>query len=91
MDAILIGLATSFNFLIIKWKIEKARYEDAGFDVLILFLLSVMFKGSMGGMIVAMIASFVVSFYFLFKPPKFLGSVETKGVWEEWKKRLPQR
>lgn len=91
MDAILIALATSFNFLIIKWKLEKARYEDAGFDVVIMFTLSSLFHGSMGGMVVAMISSFIVSIYFLFSPPKFLRSIDHKGFIEEFKSKLPNQ
>lgn len=91
MEAVLIALATSFNFLIIKWKVEKARYEDAAFDGVILFILASMFGGSMGGMVVATLASFFVSIYFLFSPPRFLRSVDSKDFIEEWKKRLPKR
>ena len=90
MEYILIAIVTSFNFLIIKWKLEHKRYEDAALDTAILVILSSLFGGSMGGMIIAVIASFIVSIYFLASPPRFLKSVETEGFITEFKKRMPK-
>ena len=90
MEYILIAIVTSFNFLIIKWKLERGRYEDAILDTTILVILSSFFGGSMGGMIIAVIASFIVSIYFLASPPRFLKSLETKEFITEFKKRMPK-
>ena len=90
MEFILIAIVTSFNFLIIKWKVEKKRYEDAALDAAILVILSSFFGGTMGGMIIAVIASFIVSIYFLASPPKFLSSKNTEGFITEFKKRMPR-
>lgn len=90
MEYILIAIVTSFNFLVIKWKLEKKRYEDAALDTAILVILASFFGGSMGGMIIAVIASFIVSIYLLASPPEFLESVETKDFISEFKKRMPR-
>ncbi len=92
IEALLIGLATAFNALVIKWKVEKLRYEDAAFDVLILFILASLFSGSMGGMIIATISSFIVSLYLLVSPPTFFAKldIDKDNLIEEWKKRLPR-
>ena len=86
----LIGLATAFNALIIKWKVEKSRYEDAALDVAILIVFVSIFSGSMGGAVIATISSFIVSIYLLMSPPKFLNSDEAKNFITEFKKRLPK-
>ncbi len=67
------------NILIIKWKAEKKRYEDAIFDAAILVLLSWVFSGSYGGLVVATISSAIISLYLIASPPKFfIGSL--KGI-----------
>lgn len=71
MDSLIIGFAAAFNFLIIKWKFEKERYDDACLDIFLLGALSYMFGGTMGGMIIATIGSAVVSVSLLIKPPNF--------------------
>ena len=93
MEALLIGIATAFNFLIIKWKIEKKRYEDAGLDFIILVILSMLFSGSLGGMVIATIASAIVSIMFMVSPPKFLTKVDSGKSSEflkEFKNRMPK-
>jgi len=57
VEALVIGIATAFNFIIIKWKLEHKRFADAGLDIFIILVLSVIFSGTLGGMIVAMVAS----------------------------------
>jgi len=90
MEALLIGIATAFNVLIIKWKVEHGRYEDAALDTLVLLVLASIFAGTMGGLIIATISSFIVSIYLLFSPPTLLKSVDRGNLLEEWKKRLPR-
>lgn len=79
MGYIIIGLVSAFNMLIIKIKLEKKRYEDAIFDACLMALLAVLFAGSFGGMVVAMVSSFCVSLYLLVSPPDFFNS-STEGV-----------
>ena len=65
-----IGIAVAFNFLIIKWKFEHSRYSDAVFDIATLAIISFLFAGSFGGLVVATVASAVISLYLLAFPPK---------------------
>jgi len=90
MEALIIGIATAFNFLIIKTKVEKKRYEDAAFDAFTLFALTVMFGGTLGGMIIATIGSFITSLWLLKYPPKFLRSFDTSSFINEFKERIPK-
>ena len=78
MDSILIALATVFNILIVKWKLEQARYQDAAFDLAILFGLASVFANSFSGMVVATITSAIISLYFLKYPPDFLPDLSSK-------------
>jgi len=70
MEIIIIGLVTAANFLILKIKAEQNRWADLAFDVTVLFILSYLFTGTLGGLTVAMISSFVVSAFLYFYPPK---------------------
>lgn len=86
MEVLIIGLAAAFNFLVIKWKIEKRRFEDAILDAILLLALSFMFGGTLGGMVIATIGSAVVSVSLFLKPPKLPFSV-TSDFFEEFKRR----
>ena len=71
MEAVVIGIAAAFNLLIIKWKLEKNRTADAVMDISFLVVLSLMFGGTMGGMIIATIASAMTSLMLYISPPTF--------------------
>ena len=90
MEFLIIALATAFNLIVIKWKLEKKRYEDAILDGMTLLALASVFGGTMGGMIIATITSFVISLYLLISPPKFTTSVKTKDFIAEFKTKLPK-
>lgn len=66
----IIGTAVAFNCMIIKYKFEKQRWADGTLDTLLLVALSVLFMGSFGGLVVATIASAIISIYLYFVPPK---------------------
>lgn len=88
MEYLLIALATAFNILIIKTKLEHKRYEDAALDAGMLVLLSLVFGGSYGGLVVATISSAIISLFLLWNPPQFLTkSVDSDKFWEEFKKK----
>lgn len=70
MELLIIGIASAFNFLIVKWKLENSRYADVTYDVLVLLMLGYLFGGTLGGMTIAMISSAIVSAYLLVRPPK---------------------
>jgi len=52
-------------------------------DLFVIFILSAIFSGTLGGMVVAMTASAIVSLYFLVSPPKFF-----TGILKEFRKEL---
>ena len=70
MEYLIIGLAVAFNFLVIKFKLEKGRYADGGLDFLLLVVLSFLFMGSYAGLVVSTVASAAISIVLYFFPPK---------------------
>ncbi len=72
MEVVIVGLVTAFNVLVIKWKLEHQKYEDAILDTVLLLGLSYVFAGTYAGMVVATITSLVISIYFLISPPLFI-------------------
>jgi len=70
MFVILASLATVFNFIIVKIKLENKRFADAIVDISVALILGSMFMGSMLGMSIAMMASAMMSIYLWFYPPK---------------------
>jgi hypothetical protein len=67
---IIVGLAVAFNFWIIKVKFERKRYLDALLDLFVLTFISFLFAGSFGGLIVATVASAIISVLLYIFPPK---------------------
>lgn len=88
MEALIIGIATAFNVLIIKVKIMRGRYEDTAIDVGSFLLLAALFHGTMGGMIIATIASAIISITLLFSPPTFKYKFDSTAFMAELKDRL---
>ena len=76
MELMLIGCAIAFNLLVIKFKLERARYEDAFFDAAVLVGLSLLMQGSYSGLVAATIGSAVVSIFLYFSPPTFLNGIK---------------
>lgn len=74
MEVLMIGIVTAINLIILKWKFEQERWGDLVLDVTSLYLLSVMFGHTMSGMVIAMIASAIISTYLYFNPPKWTAS-----------------
>lgn len=68
---LVMGLAAAFNIIIIKWKIENSRYADAALDGGILIAFTLVFGGTLGGMVIATVGAAIVSLYLLAFPPKF--------------------
>lgn len=84
MEYVLIGIVSAFNLLIIKFKVDRKRYEDAFFDAGLMVVLAYLFAGSYGGMVVAMVASLVISIFLFISPPKFTNKANT-FLREQWK------
>lgn len=72
MEYLIMGVATFFNFIILLWKFQNGRFADLSFDIATLVVISWLFSGTLGGMIVAMIASAMISLYLIAFPPKFM-------------------
>lgn len=87
MEGLIIGIAAAFNLLIIVKKFEKKRFADAILDGILLLLLSKMFGGTLGGMVIATIGSAIISLYLLKNPPKL---PIPSNFFEEFKKRMPK-
>jgi len=69
MEFLVIGVAVAFNFLVIKAKFEHKRLADATLDLILLTVISLLFAGSFGGLVVATIASAIISIFLYFFPP----------------------
>jgi hypothetical protein len=76
MELLIMGIITAFDFLILKWKFEHRRYADFTMDLGLLLVIIQLFHGSMGGMVVGMIAQVIISFYLLIFPPKFTSTAK---------------
>ena len=63
---IVVGLAIGFNFIILKWKYDRERYNDLVMDIGVLLILSYLFGGTILGMAAAMVGGMLVSLYLLF-------------------------
>jgi len=61
----LIGIVTAFNLLILLAKIKARRWGDFSVDILSLIVLSAVFGHTILGMLIAMVASFIISIYLL--------------------------
>ena len=71
LTVLLIGIATFFNFVAIKWKIEHKRWGDAAIDIAVATTAAYIFGGTMTGMSIAMVASALMSLYLLRYPPRW--------------------
>lgn len=71
MEFLVLGLIVAVNFIIVKMKLDRKRWEDAVFDVLTLLVIMALFSGSYAGLIVGSVASLFISLYFFASPPKF--------------------
>ncbi len=68
MEALLIGLALSFNILVILWKIKHRSLTDGLMDALLLGVVMYIAGGTIMGTMMGTVASFVVSTYLLIYP-----------------------
>ena len=70
MELAIIGFVTAFNFIIVYWKFQNGRVADGVLDLTIFGAIAAIFAGTVSGLTVGMIASFLVSLYLLSSPPK---------------------
>lgn len=71
MEFLIIGIVSALNLIVIVHKFKKGRTEDGIFDSVLFSLMAIMFSGSYGGMVVAMISSLIISIYLWTSPPTF--------------------
>lgn len=72
MEIFAVMIATALNFILLKYKFEHEKYIDLVLDVITLIILSKLFGGTLGGMVIAMGAGAMISVYLLMFPPAFL-------------------
>jgi hypothetical protein len=72
MELLIISVAVFLNFGLLKWKADNERWTDIAVDVTVLGALTFLFGGTMGGMVIALVAGALMSIYLLISPPKFL-------------------
>lgn len=78
MEFLIIGIVSALNLILILHKFKKGRIEDGVFDTLFYICVTIIFSGSYAGMVVAMIASLIISIYLLSNPPTFFKKVLSK-------------
>ena len=79
MEFIVIGLAVAFNCIIIKEKFQRGRVEDGTFDLILLVVITLVFSGTYGSLVVGTIASAFISVYFMASPPTFFTNLDLTG------------
>ena len=67
---LLIGVATAFALIILKMKFEAGRYGDMALDALAMIVLSMFFGHTLGGMVIAVVSSVIISLYLYVFPPQ---------------------
>jgi phosphoglycerol transferase MdoB-like AlkP superfamily enzyme len=70
MEFLILGIVVAFNMIVIYVKIRAKRFLDALLDFLMLLILSLVFGGTYSGLVVATVASFIISIYLFINPPK---------------------
>jgi hypothetical protein len=67
MDNIIVygSIATAFNIVVIYYKFTHHKLQSAVVDTAVLVILSILFAGTVSGLSIGMIASFVFSIYLL--------------------------
>ena len=65
-----IGVATAFAMLILKIKLEQGRYADVALDFMAMAVLSIFFGHTLGGLVITIIASTIISVYLWIFPPR---------------------
>ena len=88
MEFIVIGLAVAFNCIVIKEKFQRGRTEDGAFDLILLVVITLVFSGTYGSLVVGTIASAFISVYFMASPPTFFTNLDLTG---KVKKKLAEK
>lgn len=89
MELFILGIIAALNFMIIKIKFDRKRYEDGFLDTIIFITIMTMTGGSYAGMAVGTIASLFISIFFLASPPTFFSG--STGFLEKFKSRVKRK
>ena len=89
MELAILGIVATLNFIIIKMKFDRKRYEDGTFDIILLLIIMMMFGGSYAGLIVGTVASLFISIFFLASPPTFFSGPD--GFLSKFKAKARKR
>ena len=89
IELAIIGILVALNFIIIKIKFDRKRYEDGVFDVVLLLIIMALFGGSYAGLVVGTVASMFISLFFLANPPTFFSG--PTGFFSEFKRRAARK
>ncbi len=73
ITVLIAGVFTALNIIVIMIKIKRNRVLDAIIDGGLLVTLTMVFGGSITGLLTAVVASSVISMYLLAVPPKMSG------------------
>jgi len=65
-----IGVVAGINWLIIYLKFKKSMYMNAFIDIGAFVIFTMLAKGTLGGLVIATIASLIVSIGLFISPPK---------------------
>ena len=88
MEFVVIGLAVAFNCIIIKEKFQRGRTEDGTFDLILLVVITLVFSGTYGALVVGTIASAFISIYFMASPPTFFTNLR---IGDRLKQKLKEK
>lgn len=86
MELLVIGIVVALNIIIILRKFKASRTEDAIFDSILLGGITVVFSGSYAGLVVATVASLLISIYLYARPPTFFSG--KNGIFSKFKEGL---
>lgn len=94
MEFVIIGTVSALNLIVIIHKFKKGRVEDGIFDSILFVVMASLFAGSYGGMVVAMIASLIISIYLWASPPQFFRAFtkreDVKNAVKDFKKLIEE-
>lgn len=85
-----LAAAGAIIFLLLKMDIRKVLAFDLGVDVIATVALIIMFSGTFGGMMAAVLAGCIISaFLYILKRTRGYKKPVRKGVWFTWKEVGP--
>lgn len=70
MEYLTIGIVVAANIVFVFFKFDKGRTPEAVMDLILLIVVTLVFSGSYGALVVGTVASLLISIYLYAKPPK---------------------